>query len=47
MLHQILSAIRPALSLPKVFTNWDAIRAALAESPRQRILQVQKFMPTS
>jgi len=47
MLHQITSAIRPALSLQDTFINWSAIRNALAESPRKRKLQVGKLIVTS
>jgi len=47
MLHQVVSAITPALSLRDVFTNWGAIRDALSESSRKRILQVKKFPKTS
>jgi hypothetical protein len=47
MLHQVTSAIRPALSLRDTFTNWHVIRDALAESSRKRMLQVQKMAKTS
>ncbi len=47
MLHQVTSAIRPALSLRDTFAQWAAIRGALAESPRNRVLQVQKLAKTS
>jgi hypothetical protein len=47
MLHQINSAIRPALSLRDAFTNWGTISDALAEPPRQRLLQEQKLTQTS
>jgi hypothetical protein len=47
MLHQVVRTIVPELSLRHLFHRWNEIRTALAESPRQRILQVESMTLTS
>lgn len=42
MLRQFTGAVQPALSLRDTIANWGVIRNALAESPRNRLLQGQK-----
>lgn len=39
LFHQICYIVRPNISLEQIFQNWQSIRLALAESPRQRQLQ--------
>jgi hypothetical protein len=41
--HQLTQAIEPALSLSAMLKNWTAIVRGLAESPRQRQSQEERF----
>jgi hypothetical protein len=45
--HQITAAIQPALALSDMLANWDQIAKGLAEAPRKRKSQEQKFSQTS
>src|SRR5260370_37221824 len=43
--HQLTQAIQPVLSLRYLIENWTHIAAQLAEPPRIRKAQEQKFYP--
>jgi hypothetical protein len=43
----VIRAIMPDFSLRDMLTRWTEISTQLAESPRQRLLQAQKFAKTS
>jgi len=43
--HQLTHAIQPVLSLRYLIENWTHIAAQLAEPPRIRKAQEQKFYP--
>mgnify|MGYP001606746732 CR=1 FL=1 len=47
MLHQVVRAILPALSLRDVLDQWNLIADALSEPPRTRCLQMEKLPKTS
>jgi hypothetical protein len=47
MLHQVTRAIVPDFSLRAALRHWQEIQRDLAESPRQRVLQLQKWSKTS
>jgi hypothetical protein len=43
----VVRAITPPLSFAQMFANWPRISARLAEAPRARMLQIQKWGKTS
>jgi hypothetical protein len=45
--HQITAAIQPTLALNDMLANLDQIAKGLAEAPRKRKSQEQKFSQTS
>jgi len=45
--HQLTQAILPALSLRHMINNWQNIATSLAEPPRERKLQEEKFFEMS
>jgi hypothetical protein len=47
MLHQVTRAIMPDFSLRDTLRNWDEISCELAESPRKRMRQSEKWAETS
>ena len=42
MLHLLQHAVSPALLFEETLRNWFAISCALRESPRERLMQVEK-----
>jgi hypothetical protein len=47
MFHQVTRAILPDFSLGQTLLHWNQIADDLAESPRQRLLQIQKLAQIS
>lgn len=43
MFHQVARAILPGFSLGQTLLHWNEIADDLAEPPRQRQLQIQKW----
>jgi hypothetical protein len=43
MFHQVQRAIEPAFSLGETLGQWNDIAQALAENPRQRMNQTERY----